>query len=69
LITLTATPLRRLFGWYWPIRLRRMLGLFAFFYGCLHFMTYLVLDQFLTGKASPKVLSSGLISPSVFHPS
>ncbi|MGR8930216.1 MAG: sulfite oxidase heme-binding subunit YedZ [Gammaproteobacteria bacterium] len=46
LITLSATPLRRLLGWLWPIRLRRMLGLFAFFYGCLHFLTYLVLDQF-----------------------
>lgn len=46
LITLSATPLRRLTGWAWWIRLRRMLGLFAFFYGCLHFLTYLVLDQF-----------------------
>jgi methionine sulfoxide reductase heme-binding subunit len=46
LITLSATPLRRLSGWLWPIRLRRMLGLFAFFYGSLHFLTYLVLDQF-----------------------
>jgi len=46
LITLTATPLRRVSGWNWLIRLRRMLGLFAFFYGCLHFFTYLVLDQF-----------------------
>jgi sulfoxide reductase heme-binding subunit YedZ len=46
LITLTVTPLRRLTGWLWLMRLRRMLGLFAFFYGCLHFSTYLVLDQF-----------------------
>jgi len=46
LITLSATPLRRLSGWQWLVRLRRMLGLFAFFYGCLHFLTYLVLDQF-----------------------
>jgi len=46
LITLTITPLRRLTGWLWLMRLRRMLGLFAFFYGCLHFSTYLVLDQF-----------------------
>jgi methionine sulfoxide reductase heme-binding subunit len=51
LITLSATPLRRLFGWFWPIRLRRMLGLFAFFYGCLHFSTYLVLDQFFDWDA------------------
>jgi sulfoxide reductase heme-binding subunit YedZ len=54
LLTLTATPLRRLFGWYWPIRLRRMLGLFAFFYGCLHFMTYLVLDQFFDWESIAK---------------
>jgi sulfoxide reductase heme-binding subunit YedZ len=46
LITLTATSLRLMLGWLWLIRLRRMLGLFAFFYGCLHFLTYLVLDQF-----------------------
>ncbi len=46
LITLTATPLRQLSGWNWPLRWRRMLGLFAFFYACLHFLNYLVLDQF-----------------------
>ncbi len=46
LITLVMTPLKRLTGWYWPIRLRRMLGLFAFFYACLHLSTYLWLDQF-----------------------
>lgn len=46
LITLSVTPLRRLSGWHWLIKLRRMLGLFAFFYASLHFSTYLVLDQF-----------------------
>ncbi len=46
LITLTITPLRRLLSWHWLLRLRRMLGLFAFFYASLHFSTYLVLDQF-----------------------
>src|SRR6185436_5238624 len=46
LITLTVTPLRRLSGWNWLLRLRRMLGLFAFFYVCLHFTTYIWLDQF-----------------------
>jgi len=46
LATLAITPLRRLSGWPWPIRLRRMLGLFAFFYACLHFTTYIWLDQF-----------------------
>lgn len=46
LITLLMTPLKRFIGWAWPIRVRRMLGLFAFFYACLHLMTYLWLDQF-----------------------
>ena len=46
LITLAITPLRRLTGWNAVIRLRRMLGLFAFFYGSLHFLTYVVLDHF-----------------------
>jgi len=46
LITLLMTPLKRITGWYWPIRVRRMLGLFAFFHACLHLMTYLWLDQF-----------------------
>ena len=42
---LAMTPLRVLFGWTWPLRIRRMLGLLAFFYAALHFTTYLVLDQ------------------------
>ncbi len=46
LLTLCATPLCRLSGWGWPLRIRRMLGLYAFFYVCLHFTTYLWLDQF-----------------------
>ena len=44
-ITLAVTPARRLSGWNWLQRLRRMLGLFAFFYGALHFTTYFWLDQ------------------------
>ncbi|MCK9517309.1 MAG: protein-methionine-sulfoxide reductase heme-binding subunit MsrQ [Thiohalobacteraceae bacterium] len=46
LITLCMTPLRRFMGWRWPLRLRRMLGLFAFFYACVHLSTYVWLDQF-----------------------
>lgn len=46
LATLSITPLRRLTGYNALIRLRRMLGLFAFFYACLHFTTYIWLDQF-----------------------
>src|SRR5919109_318388 len=45
LITLAVTPARRLTGWNRLIQLRRMLGLFAFFYGSLHFLTYIWLDQ------------------------
>ncbi|AJP59005.1 sulfoxide reductase heme-binding subunit YedZ [Pandoraea vervacti] len=44
-ITLAVTPLRRLTGFAWWLRFRRMLGLFAFFYGALHFATYFWLDQ------------------------
>jgi sulfoxide reductase heme-binding subunit YedZ len=46
MITLTVTPLRRLTGRNEVIKLRRMLGLLAFFYACLHFSTWLVLDWF-----------------------
>ena len=46
LIGLAVTPLRRLLKIAWLIKLRRMLGLFAFFYASLHFITYLWLDQF-----------------------
>ncbi len=48
LLTLAVTPLRRLTGWAWPLRLRRMLGLFAFFYASLHFLTWVWLDQELS---------------------
>jgi sulfoxide reductase heme-binding subunit YedZ len=46
LITLSVTPIRRLTHQYWLIGLRRMIGLFAFFYGFLHFTTYIWLDKF-----------------------
>ena len=45
LITLAVTPLRQISGWNWLVRFRRMLGLFAFFYVLMHFLTWLVLDQ------------------------
>ena len=45
LITLSVTPLRRIAGQPWLLRVRRMLGLFAFFYASLHFITYIWLDQ------------------------
>jgi sulfoxide reductase heme-binding subunit YedZ len=51
LITLAVTPLRRLTGWNWLARFRRMLGLFTFFYVLMHFLTWLVLDQGLLMSA------------------
>jgi sulfoxide reductase heme-binding subunit YedZ len=45
LASLAATPLKLVFELTWPIRIRRMLGLFAFFYACLHFLLYAVVDQ------------------------
>lgn len=44
-VTLAVTPLRRMLALHWLLRLRRMLGLFAFFYVVLHFTTYLWWDQ------------------------
>ncbi len=46
LITLAMTPLRRFTGSSWPLRLRRMLGLYSFFYVCVHLLTYIWLDHF-----------------------
>ena len=51
LITLAATPLRRLTGFSSLIRFRRMLGLFAFFYGFVHLATYIWLDQYFDFRA------------------
>ena len=46
MLSLTVTPLRRLTGRNELVRLRRMLGLFAFFYACLHLSTWVILDWF-----------------------
>jgi sulfoxide reductase heme-binding subunit YedZ len=46
LISLAVTPARRITGLNWLIKFRRMLGVFAFFYGSLHLMTYLAFDRF-----------------------
>jgi sulfoxide reductase heme-binding subunit YedZ len=45
MVTLAVTPLRRLTGWNWLTRFRRMFGLFTFFYVLMHFLTWLFLDQ------------------------
>lgn len=54
LITLAITPLRRFTRQLWLIRFRRMLGLYAFFYACLHFTTYIWLDKFFDVPAMVK---------------
>jgi len=45
--SLACPPARRFWGWTWPVRIRRELGLIAFGYACLHVLTYLVADQLL----------------------
>jgi sulfoxide reductase heme-binding subunit YedZ len=45
LVTLSMTPVRLLTGVAWQVQLRRMMGLFMFFYACLHFITYIWLDH------------------------
>ncbi|RKH41302.1 sulfite oxidase heme-binding subunit YedZ [Corallococcus llansteffanensis] len=45
LASLACTPVRLVFGWTWPARIRRTLGLLAFAYAGAHFLTYAVLDQ------------------------
>lgn len=53
LISLAVTPLRRITGFNWLIKFRRMLGLFAFFYGFLHLMTYVAFDRFFKLSTIP----------------
>lgn len=60
LITLAVTPARRLTGYGGLLRYRRMLGLFAFFYGTLHLLSYLWLDQFF---AWPEIFKDILKRP------
>ncbi|MBA5608689.1 sulfoxide reductase heme-binding subunit YedZ [Duganella sp. FT3S] len=50
-ITLAVTPLRKLSKWNWLIKLRRMLGLYVFFYAALHFTTFLWFDHFFDVQA------------------
>jgi sulfoxide reductase heme-binding subunit YedZ len=50
-ITLSITPLRRLSGWNWLLAMRRMLGLFTFFYASLHFLAFYWFDHFFDVQA------------------
>jgi sulfoxide reductase heme-binding subunit YedZ len=52
LLSLTVTPLRKLTGWNWLIKHRRLLGLYAFFYACLHVTAYMVFDRALNLQAT-----------------
>lgn len=63
LVTLAVTPLRKLTGWNMALRLRRMLGLFCFFYACLHLTTYLWFDQFFDwGEIAQDILKRPFIT-------
>lgn len=63
LITLTITPLRRLSGWGSLMRLRRMLGLYTFFYAALHLSSYIGLDQFFSwGEIAKDLLKRPFMS-------
>jgi sulfoxide reductase heme-binding subunit YedZ len=48
LASLGCTPLKILFGWTWPLRLRRLLGVTAFVYASMHFVVYVAVDQFFS---------------------
>ena len=61
-LTLACTPAQRLLHWNWPIRIRKLLGDFCFFYASLHLLTYLVLDQgFDFGAVAQDVLKHKFI--------
>ncbi|MEW6293035.1 MAG: protein-methionine-sulfoxide reductase heme-binding subunit MsrQ [Pseudomonadota bacterium] len=63
LITLAITPLRELTGWHAALRLRRMLGLFTFFYAALHLTSYLWFDQFFAwGEIARDILERPFIT-------
>jgi sulfoxide reductase heme-binding subunit YedZ len=53
IITVAVTPARKITGFNWLIKFRRMLGLFAFFYGFLHLMTYIWFDRYFNLKSVP----------------
>lgn len=63
LVTLAITPLRKLTGWHAALRLRRMLGLFVFFYAVLHLTSYLWFDQFFAwGEIARDILKRPFIT-------
>ncbi len=74
LLALTPTPLRIVLGWTWPQRFRRMIGLFAFSYACLHLATYVGVDQFFDFRAilvdvvKRKFITVGMLAFSLLAP-
>ena len=74
LITLAITPLRKLTRQYWLINFRRMLGLFAFFYGTLHLMTWVGIDKFfdvhemLADVAKRRFITAGMTAYALMIP-
>ena len=63
LITLAVTPLRKLCGWGWLLRFRRMLGLFTFFYGVVHLASYVSFDHvFEVGEIIKDIIKRPFIS-------
>lgn len=57
-ITLAVSPLRRITGLNWLVRFRRMLGVFAFFYGLLHLLTYVAFDRFFRLATIPSDIAN-----------
>jgi methionine sulfoxide reductase heme-binding subunit len=74
MVTLSITPLRKLTRQYWLIGLRRMFGLYAFFYGTLHLTTYVWLDKFfdvhemLADIAKRKFITAGMTAFTLMIP-
>jgi len=74
LVTLAITPLRKMTRQYWLINYRRMVGLYAFFYGCLHLTTYVWLDKFfdvhemLHDIAKRKFITAGMTAFALMIP-
>lgn len=63
LLSLAVTPLRKLLGLPWMVQFRRMLGLFAFFYGCLHMLSYTWFDKGFVVRA---IIEDTLKRPFIF---
>lgn len=63
LLTLAVTPLRKILGLPWMVQFRRVMGLYAFFYGCLHFLSYTWFDK---GFALRAVVDDTLKRPFIF---